>query len=529
VYHSRRFVELGGRPHISTKGFAQRGKLASAGQLAFPLFVFTLAAFVYGLYGFDGTLLRDQAIYLYSGQRMAEGIPPYVSIFDHKGPLSPMLAGLGVMLSEGLNWDDIYTVRLVFFAIGCLTVVAVYLLGKSVFRSQAVGFFAALTFLGFYAYGYQAASGPEPKTPMVLFQALSLLLASRKRWFWAGFFGSLAFLVWQPMGIFALVTFVLAITRPREERFGAALRALGGIATPLVATVAYYYYHGALDDLLDGVVLFNALHLTRGQHTTSPLVLRMLSDPSLITSTIREIYTSYSTMMVPIILGLFMIVRLYFLRPYEYRFAPILLAFPAPFLWGLLDFQLHQDFFVYLPYAAIGFGALLALLIDHAKNPRLLAALLSAVLIVVALATTLEQVNASAAYTVLGTEIDLAQQREGALEIEDRLGEDAKIASINSPQVLVLLHRENPNPYPFITAGIDRQIEAETPGGFEGWLRDLEEFDPDAIVFFGEGQYVLPTSDLTTEHYPELVDWLNSRYHVEKIGPWWLYAKGPLW
>src|SRR5215207_3823988 len=285
--------------HISTKSFAQRVKLALAGELAFPLFIFALAAFVYGLYGFDGVLLRDYSIYLYSGQRMAEGVPPYVSIFDHKGPLSPMLAGLGVMLSEGLNWDDIYTVRLVFFTTGCFTVVAVYLLGKSVFRSQAVGFFGALTFLGFYAYGYQTASGPEPKTPMVLFQALSLLLTSQKRWFWAGIFGSLAFLVWQPMGIFAVVTFVLAITRPREERYSATLRALAGMATPLVAIVAYYYYHDALDDLLDGVFLFNALHLTRGQHTASPLILRMLSDQSLFTSTIREIVSSYSTMLIP--------------------------------------------------------------------------------------------------------------------------------------------------------------------------------------------------------------------------------------
>jgi hypothetical protein len=232
-------------------------------------------------------------------------------------------------------------------------------------------------------------------------------------------------------------------------------------------------------------------------------------------------------MIVPIILGLIMIARLYFLRPYQYRFAPILLSFPAPFLWGLLDFQLNQDFFVYLPYAAIGFGALLAFVINRAKSPRVVAALLSTVLIAVALVTTLEEVNAPAAYTVLGTEIDLSQQREGALEIEDRLGEDAKIASINSPQVLVLLHRENPNPYLFITAGVDRQIEAETPGGFEGWLRELEAYDPDAIVFFGEGQYLLPTSDLTSEHYHELVNWLNSRYHVEKIGPWWLYIKGP--
>src|ERR671933_2223270 len=135
------------------KGFAQKGNLALASKRALPLLdkvslpllVLFLAVFVYGMYGFDGVLLRDYAIYLYGGQRMAEGVPPYVSVFDHKGPLSPMLAGLGVLLSNLFGWDDVFAVRLVFFTIACLTVVAVYLLGKSVFSSQMAGLFAALT------------------------------------------------------------------------------------------------------------------------------------------------------------------------------------------------------------------------------------------------------------------------------------------------------------------------------------------------------------------------------------------------
>src|SRR5215210_2261973 len=102
--------------------FVQKGNLASAnkldfpplGKLSLPLFILALAALVYSTYGFEGVLLRDYSIYLYSGQRMAEGVPPYVSVFDHKGPLPSMLAGLGVMLSKWLNWDDIYAVRLVF-------------------------------------------------------------------------------------------------------------------------------------------------------------------------------------------------------------------------------------------------------------------------------------------------------------------------------------------------------------------------------------------------------------------------------
>src|ERR687884_1660334 len=375
------------------KGLAQKGNLALASKRALPLLdkvslpllVLFLAVFVYGMYGFDGALPLDYSIYLYSGQRMAEGIPPYISIFDHKGPLSPMIAGLGMMLSKLTGSDDVYTVRVLFFATGCLTVVAVYLLAKSVFRSQVAGFFAALTFLGFYAYGYPAASGPEPKTPMVLFQTLSLLLASQKRWFWAGCFGSLAFLVWQPMGVFSVVVFVLAVSRPKGERRDAVLRALGGIATPLLVIVGYFYYYGALGKLLDGVVLFNALYLTRGDYTTAPLASRVLSDPtlsqtlldpSLLWESVSDIVLPYITMSVPIVIGLAMIIRLYFLKPYQYRFAPILLSFLAPPLWALIDFQLSDDFFVYLPYVAIGFGAFVVWVIKRAKIPWLAGTLL---------------------------------------------------------------------------------------------------------------------------------------------------------
>jgi len=496
---------------------SQKSKPTLANQLALPLLVLALAVFVYSLYGFDDVMLRDYSIYLYSGQRMAEGIPPYVSVFDHKGPLSPMIAGLGVMLSQALGWDDIHTVRLVFFASGCLTVVAVYLLGKSAFRSQVAGFFAALTFLGFYAYAQPASSGPEPKTPMILFETLSLLFAVQKRWFWAGFCGSLAFLVWQPMAFFPLVTLILAVARPREERYGAALRALAGIAVPLVVIVAYFYYHDALGNFLEGLVLFNVLYLVRG----GSMVWQIAGATGVVAAT-------YSTMLVPIVIGLMVILRLYFLRPFEYRFAPILLSFPGPFLFSLLDFQLADDFFVFLPFVAIGFGSFLAIATQRAKNPRLVGGLLGGVLLVVALANTFDAVNASTAYALKGTTIDLNQQEEGAEKIEERFGENVRLASINSPQVLVLLHKKNPNPYLWITAGVDQEIEAETPGGFEGWLEELEAADLNAISFFGEGQSLLPSAHLTRAHNQELDRWLDLRYRAEKIGPWWLFVRNSL-
>jgi len=448
---------------------------------------------------------------------VADGVPPYVGIFDHKGPLAPMIAGLGVMISRIFGWDDIYTVRGVFFATACLAVVGVYLLGKNVFQSERAGLFAALTFLGFYGFAQPASSGPEPKTPMVLFEILCLLFATHKRWFWSGFFGSLAFLVWQLMGFFPFVTFLLAVLRPREERFGATLRAAAGIYVPLLAILAYYYYHGALKALLDGMLVFNTTYLVRGTFNLGPQLAGAATTSIL----------PYATMLVPILIGLFVVLRLYTKRPFEYRFAPILVTLPGPILWSIRDFQLADDFYVFLPYAAIGFGAFVVSWLRRTESPRVPAVLFAAILLAVAVGNTFEAINASAAQRLTGTTVTLSTQREGAQEIEARYEEDVKIASIGSPQVLVLLHRTNPDSYLWLSAGVDSYIGGETPRGFKGWLDDLEASNPNVPTFLADGQ-ILFSQHLTNEHKRELMDRLNARYHADKIGPWWVYVKNSL-
>ncbi len=480
-----------------------------SGGAFLPFVVLTLAAFVYGLHGFDGPLYRDYGIYLYGGQRVAEGVPPYVGIFDHKGPLPVMLAGAGVALSGVFGLADVYAARLAFFIVGCLTVVAVYLLGESAFRSRAAGLFAALTFLGFYGFARPVASGPDAKVPMVLFEALSLLLMTRKKWFWAGFCGSVAFLAWQPMGVLPLVSLVLALAQPRGERRDAALRALAGAVAPLAATGAYFWYHGALDDLLDGLILFNLLHVNRGG---LPPILAPAGP-------IREVLSWYGTMLGPLLLGLAVIVSLYFSGPLWRRYASLLFTLPPFAAWSLLDFQTPEDLYPFLPYAAVGFGAFLASVLRRTDTPRPLAALLGAALLAMALVNT----PAVGAREVPGPSLQ-AQQRSAA-EIRERFGEDARIVSINAPQVLALLGAENPDPYLFTTEGIDRQIAADVPGGFEGWIESLEAYDPDAIAFFAEAQRQRPESGMTGEHARQLNRWLDSGYRAEKMGTFWLYVK----
>jgi hypothetical protein len=497
----------------------------------FPLvLVFALAAFVYSQYGLYADLNVTNGIDLYSGQKMAEGIPHYVSIFDIITPLGPMLAGLGVMISKQLGWSDIYTARLLFFVMGCFAVASVYLLGNSLFRSQRVGVFAALTFLGFYSFAQEIARGPYHKVPMVLFMVLSLLLTSQRRWLLAGLCGSLSFLLWQPTAIFPLVTLFLATMQPRERRPAAIIRTLTGIGLPLVAVGAYFYYHGAFYKLLDGSILFHILYGDRGQvgPDSSSLLSRFLVP-------VEATFEGYPTMVPAILIGFVMVVYTIFSRWARHRsfrdvlakdaFAPILLSLPALILWSLIDFQNRKDFFVFLPYAAIGFGRFLDLAVHRIERLEGAALPVGAqrfltvglCISLVALAVANESLGTKH-YTMDDGREKFDQQRQAATEIENRFGSDAKLVSIGAPELLALQHRTNPTPYAFIIGGIDNHIDANTPGGFEGWIKELEAYNPDVIAL----------GWTTGIHKEELMNWLRSNYREEQIGPWTLYVKNSI-
>ena len=142
--------------------------------------VLAAAIFVYSLFGLNGELFGDDALMLYSGQKMADGVPPYVSTFYNLAPLGPMLMGLGVIVARILGTDDFLTVRLMFFGFGCLTVVSIYLLCRQLLQSVRGGLFGAFSFLGFYGFAERTASGPRDKTAMALFQTLGLYFICRK-------------------------------------------------------------------------------------------------------------------------------------------------------------------------------------------------------------------------------------------------------------------------------------------------------------------------------------------------------------
>jgi hypothetical protein len=440
------------------------GTVAARTPWLLALVVFLGSAGVFALYGDQGELYHDHGIVLYAGQQFADGVPPYLGIFDHKGPGGALLAGCGVWLGGILGSGDVAGARLLFLLLSALAVAVVFLLTSEALRSPWPGLIAAASFLTYWGFGLVAASGPEPKTPMVLFQALALWLTARRRWFWAGLAGSLAFLVWQPMAVLVAATMFLGWRLARARGLVAA--ALGG-ALPVVATLVYYAAHGALYELVDGLVLFNL----SGMENERTLVENL---KSLLATSAYAFKTAGVTIPLGGAAVVLLIARCLRERGAGWAAdpaAPVLLTFPAPVLWSVLDFQGFPDFFCFLPYTALGFGWLLAGGLEHGGvgvGGRLL--------VVLALAG-----SAAVGYRLFAPD-KLGAQRAATSALVEHHGEDARFLAVGAPHVMVLLERESSTPYLYMMRGIQNHVEAHVEGGFDGWLRELSEYDADVVV-----------------------------------------------
>ncbi|HSO75184.1 MAG TPA: hypothetical protein VLU47_10125, partial [Blastocatellia bacterium] len=194
------------------------------------------------------------------------------------------------------------------------------------------------------------------------------------------------------------------------------------------------------------------------------------------------------------------------------RFAAFLLSFAAMVTWSLVDFQSGPDLFVLLPYVSIGFGWLLHLSLSQVMELLQIGeAVRRAALAVLCVILVMTE----AGYYRKTREEGLQEQRRIAQQIEDEFGDDCRVISISSPEILVLLDKTNPNRYLFIASGIDNLIDATEAGGFEGWLRQLEAFDAPVIA----------VGPVTGRRAQMVTDWLNAHYEERKVGSWTLFVK----
>ena len=300
--------------------------------------VFLVAALAFSRVGAEAHFVHDEGVYVYGGQRMLEGVPPYVSIFDAKAPFGTVLCAAGIAAGRLIGLDDLTAARALFFLLSCLAVVALYYLALVLFESPWQAALTSVLLIGFREFGAHAMAGPLPKSAAVLFVTAALALTAGRRWFPAGVAAGLAAVTWQPTGIYPIVVVLLAWFQAGERgRWRAAARGLAGALLPAVALVLFFAAQGSLFALLDGSFLYPALFHDAPQSAVVHLR-RMLA------ATLKP----FGGMGFAIALGLVMMGPLYLWRARAGasdartgvvrallgdRFAGILIAFPAPLLW----------------------------------------------------------------------------------------------------------------------------------------------------------------------------------------------------
>ncbi|MFX1507471.1 MAG: hypothetical protein ACFFDC_15415, partial [Promethearchaeota archaeon] len=251
-------------------------------------------------------------------------------------------------------------------------------------------------------------------------------------------------------------------------------------------------------------------------------------------------------MMFLIIIGFGMIIFLFLLTRSKYTsfkemirqdsLMVIFGSFPVLVVFAFIDFQAFPDFFMFLPYISIGcakflenlFASFRTCIENHHQEIYGLKRLNSNqlyTLMILGLAISLVFTAELMAYHVRDRYDDrytltLAYQQEQAAKILDKYGDNVSILCLGKPELFVILNRTNPSRFLFLFMGIDNYVHAVTPGGFEGWIQEIEAFNPDLIAYGRTPK---------TSHTEELMDWIATNYTPTQIGPWLLFVKNILY
>jgi 4-amino-4-deoxy-L-arabinose transferase-like glycosyltransferase len=426
---------------------------------------------VFLLHRWDSVLSRDLALYSYAGQRVADGVPPYVGVLNRAGPLAHLLPAIGVLGGRALGADELLSMRVFYMLLSVAAVCVAYLLGRDVFESRLAGLATAATLLSFHAFVLYATGGPREKTPMLLFILLALWAAAHRRWFTAGVLVGLATLTLQIAFFLGFPAVLFAIVAsPRGGRLRAVARLVVGGLVPLVVFAGYFLAVGAFRPFLDGFVLLNA-HYQQADTLLPRLGVAWAS-----------MQDGYGVSLWFLLLGLALVggFAVAAARPENRRRSPwlgfvaaVALAVLVDFVWNLRDFDSWADAIPVLPIAALGFGAGVKALQER-MPARVALGAVTAWLGVTLLTTFV--------YSTTEHDEELVAQRRSVSAVLGALPADATVLSVEAPEPLVLSGKTNPTRYQMFTGGMWKFINDNWPGGIEGFRTAMLDNERPAVV-----------------------------------------------
>lgn len=425
----------------------------SRGPLLDAVGVGLVAAAVYALHGFQGRLDRDLGVFVYGGERVAHGTPPYVANFNTVGPLADLIPGIATAAGRLVGIGPVLAPRLLDWVLAAACCALLTVLGREVTGSRVTGILAAALFLPFGSFLNLATDGPREKTAMVLFVIAALILLERRRLLLAGVATGLATLTWQP----ALLPLVAAaggaaLLGPRRLR-GLALFVAGGAATAAVAAAAFAAV-GALPRAFEAFVVANVLWVHQPSAFGRPR------------GTWDLLWHGYGPMLAVAVVGPVVLLVLA-LRRRTVRFAPLAAGGVVAVGWTAAVVNGAPDLFVVLPFGALG----TAILIGGAAA-RLAGRSRPVALILVTSVAAVSVVGAGAE-AVLTREHRLVVQVRDVRAVLRSVPKGSALAAIDAPEPMALSDRVDPTPFLILDPGEVGYLDHRTPGGLVGYLQRL--------------------------------------------------------
>jgi hypothetical protein len=433
-----------------------------------PVVAGLVALAVYALPGFQASLNRDAATFVYGGREFAAGVPPYRGIFNSVGPLGDMSAGIGIRLGRVVGLDDVTGARVLYLLLSAACVAALSVLAREALLSRAAGILAPAAFLTFVGFLELATAGPREKTVMVLCLELGLLLLVRRGWFGAGVLTALAALTWQPAILPLVAAAALAILTSGVPRLRAAAAYVVGGLVPTLLMVAYFAAAGASKLAWWGFVRVNV------GYTTQPTIL----------DSWRLLVSAYGWSLVVLVLGCAASIgwgaRAWVRSRRIGRWddvdrAMVVLGSGAlvAVLWSCGAVNGGADLFVVLPFAALGVAAALVELGSRLSSTA--ARRLVAVAVVVAIA-------GSCVEALTSRDDTLPAERRNVTRMMAAAPPGSSLLAFYAPEVPVLAHRRNPDPWQLADEPISAFLDDHLAGGLAGYAERISRSHPALIV-----------------------------------------------
>lgn len=439
---------------------------------------------VYLAHGQHGSLTRDLSLYVYSGQRVLDGVPPYVDVLNRAGPLAQLVPAVGTALGRPFGFSDVVGARMLFMVFAIAAVVSVYFLCRMLLESRLAGVAGSAAMLSFHGFIQYASDGPREKTVMVLLFVLFLIDLHRRHWLRAGIWLSLATLTLQiifPPGAAAAV--VALLVAGRGLRLRALIRfAVGGLV-PVIAFGVYFAAVGALHEAFESYWLINA-NYTRAD---PPLDNARVIWENITAAYGATLWVMFVGSAVLVMAGVFALVHLRDGHPTlgvrrSRTVAPAGAAVVLAVLWSLRDFDGWPDAFPLLPLAAVGIALLAVLVAD--RVPARVALAVVTVWIVAATAN-------AAIYAVTTRSYELHMERAVTAAMDRHLPANATFFTVQAPQALALGHHVSISRNLMFLAGLRAYLDDTYPGGVDGFGRWVQRQQPTVIL--DESRYQVPS------------------------------------